>query len=91
VTASATLTAAADLVDGWPEPYAEPLAELLRTEAAHAADLERTDVGWTRYPTGALLLRLAQGVLDDHRQRLRPRICNEPDRHTRPCDCGNRR
>lgn len=57
------LTAAAELVEGWPEPYAEPLAELLRAEATHAADLDDAEAGWDRYPPGACLLRLAQGVV----------------------------
>jgi hypothetical protein len=60
---SVRLIAAADAVDGWPEAYAAPLAELLRQEAAHAADVERLSPGWDRYPSGALLLRLADGVI----------------------------
>jgi hypothetical protein len=62
---SVRLIAAAEVVDGWPEAYAAPLAELLRREAAHAADLERLSPGWDRYPSGALLLRLADGVIDE--------------------------
>ncbi len=62
---SVRLTAAAAAVDGWPEAYAAPLADLLRQEAAHAADLERVSPGWDRYPSGALLLRLADAVISE--------------------------
>lgn len=51
--------------------YAEPLAELLRSEATHAADLEQEEGGWDRYPPGACLLRLAQGVVDDAARPIR--------------------
>lgn len=73
MTASATLTTAAELVAAWPEPYAAPLAELLLAEARHAAELEQASAtaGWDRYPPGSLLVALAQGVIEDEGRRRR--------------------
>jgi hypothetical protein len=66
---SVRLSAAAALVDGWPEPFADPLAALLRAEADHAAELDRDAGDWERYPRDAVVLRIADGVLEDQAQR----------------------
>lgn len=67
-TASQRMGAAADVLDVQREAYAEPLAELLRREAMHAADLEAASTTWDRYPADtALLVQVADGVLAANR------------------------
>ena len=54
------------IVDDWPQPYAAPLAEILRLEAEHAAHLAAEGLSWERYPPDtALVLAVADGVLLD--------------------------
>lgn len=71
MTPSERLTAAAEVVATWPEPYAAPLAELLLAEARHAAELEQESAaaGWDRYPPGSCLVALAKRVLEDQQRR----------------------
>lgn len=65
-TAAERMTRAALLVDEWPEAYAAPLADLLRGEALHAADLAASGTTWDRYPADtALVAQIADGVLHE--------------------------
>ncbi len=60
---SVRLASAAELVEAWDEPYAPPLAELLREAAADFA----TDLsigGFQLVDDESLLVRLADGVLE---------------------------
>lgn len=65
VAASVRMNYAAKILDARPEPFAAPLAELLRGEAVHAQDLEAASTNWDRYPSDtALLVQIADGVLE---------------------------